>query len=189
MLVKLDNLKLIFQKAKNVSPFQDAFTTTEVIDFRLNNLRSCCQFVRDEFAKGKHFKIKAIHYLILRDAADVFIHQGENVSSRLLEKDLWGSYIENLKNSIIAYHFKKRDEKNGPITEYGILTRFEYHNMKKNLILKYLYLVLYLGTLASVLATFFREMEFSITFGTVIMVIGGGLFLYFLRSIWNKKVV
>jgi hypothetical protein len=81
--VERNKLDMMFRTQKNISPFQDAFITTQVIDFRLNNLRSCNQFIRDEFAKGRHFIIEAVHYLLLRKATDVFIHQGEQVSSVL----------------------------------------------------------------------------------------------------------
>lgn len=155
IVTAINNLKLIFQEPKNISPFQDAFVTTQVIDFRLNNLRSCCPNVRDRFAKGAHFNITAAHYLILRNSTDVFIHQGEAVSSRLLEKDLWENYIEDLSDNIIAYHFKKIANEKGFVEDFGILTRFEYQNRKISLILKYIYLLLYMGVFSGIVANLF----------------------------------
>ena len=150
--VKMSNLKLIFQRAKTLSPFQSAFITTQVIDFRLNDLRSCAPLVRDEFAKGDHFSIRKVHYLLLRKTTDVFIHQGGEVSSRLLEKHLWENYISGLKNNIVAYHFKKKtgdtSSNSQSINDYSQLTRFEFECADFRKILAYLYIVLYLGVVS-----------------------------------------
>lgn len=169
--VERDKLSMMFRTQKNISPFQDAFVTTQVIDFRLNNLRSCNQFVRDEFAKGRHFTIKAVHYLLLRKATDVFIHQGEKVSSRLLERELWDKYIEGLKEDIIAYHFKKVAVAPEPVAlvaigpksvalgkpgkhdisgidDFCILTRFEFSCTKWMRLLQYICVIVYIGMLS-----------------------------------------
>ena len=161
--VKMSNLKLIFQRAKTISPFQSAFITTQVIDFRLNDLRSCTPLVRDEFAKGDHFSIRKIHYLLLRKTTDVFIHQGGEVSSRLLEKHLWESYISGLENNIVAYHFKKKTgntslSSSQTINDYSILTRFEFECINFRKILAYLYIVLYLGVVSEGATTLLEKL-------------------------------
>lgn len=159
-------VKMISHRPKNISPFQDAFIETQVIDFRLNNLRSCNASIGDTFAKGEHFNIVAIHYLILRNVSDEFIYHGKDISSRVLEKEAWTEYFGKLQSNVMAYHFKevcKRtmasencDVENSVdfgIDEFVILTRFDYQNWNVRLILSYLYLLIYVGCLASFVST------------------------------------
>lgn len=169
----LDDLHLMFQKTKNNSPFQDAFLITQVIDFRLNNLRSCNEFIRDKYSKGNQFTIKQIHYLLLRRATDVFIHQGENVSSRLLEKSLWNKYLEGLNENVIAYHFKRK-EKGKIIDDYCVLSRFEYQQFNYKKIFAYFYMVMYLGILSGLFANLLTKCSYwkdIIVIGTIIFMI------------------
>ena len=95
-------MELFCQRPHNISPFSEAFVTTEVIDFRLNNLRSCCSGVQDRISQGRKFKITSVHYLILRLTSDTLIQQGDTVSSRLLEQNIWKEYIPSLTENIIA---------------------------------------------------------------------------------------
>lgn len=186
--VSINQMQLIFKNAKNISPFQNAFITTQVIDFRLNDLRSCNQLVRDEFAKGGHFSIYTVHYLLLRKTTDLFIHQGETVSSRLLEKNLWENYIGGLTDNVIAYHFKKKiflsKEKNG-IKDYSVLTRFEYERLDIKVMLLYTCIVLYLGLLSSALF-YFLQKSYPLDIPYILAIILGGItffvWLFLLRK-------
>ena len=178
---KIDAMKLMFQEAKNISPFQDAFLITQVVDFRLNNLRSCNQLIRDKFAKGSHFGISQIHYLLLRKATDVFIHQGESASSRLLEKPLWEKYIDNLSESVIAYHFKKKAEgRDACIEDFCVLSRFEYQQINIKRLAAYTYVIVFLGVVAGVIANYVPRCPYAL----VIAAVGT---VWFLLIIWVLK--
>lgn len=185
--VDINKLSLIFQRPKTISPLHNAFITSQVIDFRLNDLRSCTALVRDEFAKGAHFSIQRVHYLLLRKTTDVFIHQGEKVSSRLLEKDLWESYIGGLKNSVVAYHFKEKID-DGPlskrksINDYSILTRFEFECFNARKIVGYFYIALYIGVISSSLTTVLQK-ELSIEFWEGGFVLGTAILIYVMWSL------
>lgn len=104
-------VSLINNEIKGVSMFSDQFTNTEVIDFRLNDVRSCSEELREQFNKGSKFGLLAVHYLILRDADDTIIHYGKEISSRMLENDLWRNYIDGANHNIIAYHLKSKADK------------------------------------------------------------------------------
>lgn len=152
-----NELKFMFSQPKKLSPFQEAFITTQVIDFRINNLRSCDISISDTFAKGAHFDIRAIHYLILRNASDELIYHGKNISSRLLEENSsWKKYFDNLQSSIIAYHFKEvcKTEHDPSIGEFVNLTRFEYQSTNFLRMFGYTYLLIYFGVFASYIANF-----------------------------------
>lgn len=126
--LKIDDnkLKLISNEIKDKSPLNNYLTNTEIIDFRLNDIRSCSQNLRERFHREKRFKITKIHYLILRNASDIIIHNTFSVDSRMLEKDLWIEYIEDIDGDIIAYHMKKKKESENGIESYSNLTRFKY---------------------------------------------------------------
>ena len=177
----VNELNLMFQEAKNISPFQDAFIITQVVDFRLNNLRSCNRFVRDKIAKGNKFKISQVHYLLLRKATDVFIHQGEKVSSRLLEKPLWEKYIDGLNENVIAYHFKKKAKDNENIEDFCVLSRFEYQQLNKKKLAAYTYLVVFLGVVSGVIANYFPDCPHRIPVGIA------GVLIFIGIVWWLKK--
>lgn len=102
------DVKFINDEIKGLSVFSDQFTNTEVIDFRLNDVRSCSEELREQFNKGQQFLILAVHYLILRNANDVIVHYGKEMNSRMLENDLWRTYIDGDNHNIIAYHIKSK---------------------------------------------------------------------------------
>lgn len=177
--VNLSELRLMFQENNNISPLQDAFVITQVIDFRLNNLRSCNQMIRDRFAKDEKFDIQSVHYLLLRRATDVFIHQGEHVSSRLLEQVLWKKYIEELNENVIAYHFKAKTKEVGKIADFCILTRFEYHQINWLRVLCYIYIVIFLSVIAGLITAALQGNEFcAIIIGFIILLIA----IYYLKK-------
>lgn len=151
-----DKMELFCQRPHNISPFSEAFVTTEVIDFRLNNLRSCCSGVQDRISQGKKFRITSVHYLILRLTSDTLIQQGDTVSSRLLEQNIWKEYIPSLTENIIAYHFKKKIDENDfnsiGVKEFVILTRFEYQKTNKRLLATYLYMLIYMSVLSNAIS-------------------------------------
>lgn len=151
---------LISDEIKGTSIFSNQFTNTEVIDFRLNDIRSCSENLREQFDKGNKFNILAVHYLILRNADDIIIHYGEQISSRMLENDLWQQYIEGDNKKIIAYHIKKKSkkviDKDGKevikyVDDFSDLTRFQYQKGNWTVLMKYIIGVLLLGAIGGIL--------------------------------------
>lgn len=152
------DLRFISREPKNLSLFQDAFIETQLIDFRLNSLRSCNSEIKDSFAKGNHFEINAVHYLVLRKASDELSYHGSTkLSSRLMENELWSQYINGLDKNVVAYHFKEIASKEKILEEFVILTRFEYKKNKWFLVSKYTLIVVLLGAVSSLLASWINE--------------------------------
>ncbi|CEO12030.1 Uncharacterised protein [[Clostridium] sordellii] len=143
---------MIHDKIEGISVFSDQFTNTEIIDFRLNDIRSCHEEIREEFNKGYKFNILAVHYLVLRDANDIIIHCEDKISSRMLEKNLWGDYIKGADNDIIAYHIKKKKIKDTDeyIQDFSSLIRFQYKKTNIKVIGIYIVVILGLGALGGV---------------------------------------
>ena len=127
-----DNLNIINDRIGENSFLQEAFTNIEVIDFRLNDVRSCGENIKEKFENEPNFNIEKVHYLILRNAKDEVIYYGGEINSRILEKDLWEDYFDSeyLKEDLIAYHLKKKCCKTGESVEYikdfSSLIRFRY---------------------------------------------------------------
>lgn len=157
--VDCEEVYLINDEIKGTSIFSNEFTNTEVIDFRLNDIRSCSENLREQFDKGDRFHILAVHYLILRNANDIIIHYGEQISSRMLENDLWKEYIEGANNNIIAYHIKKKAkkviDKDGKevikyVDDFSDLTRFQYQKGNWTVLIKYIIGVIAFGAIGGV---------------------------------------
>lgn len=125
--VSKDKVYLIKNSDFNKNFFLDIFSRTETIDFRINDIRSCSEKVMEEYYRNKKFKINKIHYLLLRNSNDEFLCLDGNIGSRVLEKELWSSYIENVPEDVIAYHIKgvpqNREDR---IKSFSKLVRFKY---------------------------------------------------------------
>lgn len=184
-------MELFCQRPHNISPFSEAFVTTEVIDFRLNNLRSCCSGVQDRISQGRKFKITSVHYLILRLTSDTLIQQGDTVSSRLLEQNIWKEYIPSLTENIIAYHFKKKSDERGTnsagVKEFVILTRFEYQKTNKWLLGTYLYMLIYMSILSNALSNW---MSGSLVFGNwiafILFLVASVVCIYLIKDAFSN---
>ncbi|MEK4430183.1 hypothetical protein MHB54_13345 [Paenibacillus sp. FSL M7-0802] len=159
--VNKEAVHLINDKIRGVSFFSNQFTNTEVIDFRLNDIRSCSEELREKFNKGSKFQILAVHYLILKNADDLIIHHGKEINSRMLESDLWKSYIEGTNQNIIAYHIKSKAKKSIDsetnklkvseyVEDFTDLTRFQYQKGTRMILLMYMLGVVFLGALGGV---------------------------------------
>ncbi|WP_145413875.1 hypothetical protein [Paenibacillus xylanexedens] len=158
--VNKNDIKLINDEIQGLSFLNDHFTNTEIIDFRLNDIRSCSEELREQFQKGCKFNFLAIHYLILRNANDVIIQYGKDINSRMLENDLWKDYIEGVDFNIIAYHMKSKamkviDPNTGEsikkyVEDFSDLSRFQYKKGTNFVISCYIGGIVLLGAVAGV---------------------------------------
>lgn len=119
-----DKTSLIEKSDSNGNLFLDLFSRTETIDFRINDVRSCSEKVMEEYYRNKRFTITKIHYLLLRNCNDEFIYYDGQINSRVLEKELWSHYIDDIPEDIIAYHIKEKDTEG--IKSFSRLVRFRY---------------------------------------------------------------
>lgn len=127
--------KVISHEVDDISFTDCSLRKTEIIDFRLNNIRSLTDVVQNEINKGVLFSLKAVHFLILKKAKDLLLYPTGNVSTRMLEDNLWREYFSDVDNNdigdLVAYHFKekcpddksKESHKKG-IQEFNVLVRF-----------------------------------------------------------------
>ncbi len=92
-LKKEQNFTRVY-KPRN-SFFESAFMNTEIIDFRINEIRNLDKSLLEKMGKDGLPHLSKIHFLLLRNAKDdyVFSHKPIN-SCRELEKEIWKEYLK-----------------------------------------------------------------------------------------------
>ncbi|WP_291256142.1 hypothetical protein [Fusobacterium sp.] len=133
-----EDIKFIKNQDYINDSFSNLFTRTEIIDFRLNDIKTCSEAIKEKYVSNMKFNINKIHYLLLRNFNDDFIYYDGNVSSRMLESDLWKDYIEETNDDLMAYHIKrKKGEDKEFIESFTNLSRFRYQRNNLYLSIKY----------------------------------------------------
>lgn len=140
--VRGSSSKVINLEVDDISFTDCSLRKTEIIDFRLNNIRSLTDVVQNEINKGTLFSLKAIHFLILKNAKDLLLYPAGDVSTRMLENYLWRDYFSDVDSNdignLIAYHFKEKYQENKSegktakgISEFNVLVRFSVSGFPK----------------------------------------------------------
>ncbi len=118
---------------KNFEPahwyFQSAFTSTDTVDFRINEKRNLNKSLEQEITKNKTFAIQKIHFLLMRDAPDDLVADHLNITCRELEPNLWSDYVGsnyNVKN-VIAYHWSEKVKGEKPLDSFNTLVKIKYN--------------------------------------------------------------
>ena len=121
--------------------FQSAFTATETIDFRLNEKRNYQASLSETIKSENEFKIKNIHFLLLRKSNDDFESKHINASCRELEPELWGKYVGDQYDldNILAYHWSdKRPDGDKCIDSFNTLVKMKYNKSSVLTVMIYL---------------------------------------------------
>lgn len=142
------------------------FEKIEVIDFRLNELRDLPATICNHL--NNNFILEQIHLFIIRDIHDELkLSHDKYKRCRLLEKEVWNEYLHfktekaALPTQMLIYHFDKKD-KNGE-NEFNHIDRFnafaKFVRVKVTFvnILAFVFSVIILGSLGSLIATVFIE--------------------------------
>ena len=162
IIIKKNCNGLFFARKNNGSLFSDFFTSTEIIDFRLNDKRS----TGSNIYVGNLFHMRSINYYILRDPSELIIHHGDAMrNSRYLETDIWKEY--GLPDDLIAYHFyrkaeriEKRETENSKssyeyINHFSILVRFQCQKPRILKVIAIAIMTLVFGCISGVFANLF----------------------------------
>lgn len=138
-----------FYRPKNAF-LESAFSSIELIDFRLNDTRNLDLSLLEHIATNKKFNIRLVHYFIMRKVKDDYILSNQPLNSlRELEENTWNKYIDsddyNYEKSL-AYHLKTKmseeDIKNGKyIQDFIALFKFRIEGSK--LIKYFMYAILF----------------------------------------------
>jgi len=126
--------------------FQSAFTSTDAIDFRINEKRNFHNSLAEEINEDQLFNIRKVHFLLMRDAQDDLIADHLKISCRELEVDLWKDYVgaEYKVENIIAYHWseKANEDVDGKFLEsFNTWAKIKYHKSNVKTIMLYLLII------------------------------------------------
>lgn len=159
--VNKEKFSSIRKELKNTNHLNNAFEGLELVDFRINDIRSCCEEVRERIAVGGKFKFEAMHFLAMREMNDSLIVEGDHYTCRLLEQDIWNNYIDNLEDNMLAYHFKvkctrKDDNTVKYIDNMSLLLKFRYKRFKIKLTLIYIGITIVIGTFINIIYELLR---------------------------------
>lgn len=141
--IKTNTLETLTRKydSKN-SFFENAFTMTEVIDFRLNEKRSYNGSMAESIKKDGEFRIEKVHFLLLLDGKEDLISNGNSTfTCRELEKNIWKSYIDSKydKRNIIAYHWRQKiKDIEKSIESFNSLIKIKFSETNSSTIFKYI---------------------------------------------------
>lgn len=153
---------LVNNEIDGLSVASCTITKTEIIDFRLNNIRSLGDCVQDEINKGKKFVLKSVHLLILKKAKDLLMYPSDHPNTRMLEADLWQNYFSlgNTAdvNDLVAYHFKEKKTDEKEVNEFNILVRFSTMEITWKAIVLFISFAVILNILCSVAFEYFRQL-------------------------------
>jgi hypothetical protein len=116
-------LKNMVKTIKASSIFESALSYTEVVDLRFNEKRLYERSMSEQVKDEGEFKIPKLHFLLMTNAQDEVISNGERYSCRQLE-DIWNNYTQdeyNLEN-VLAYHWKEED-----VSSHNSLVKIKTH--------------------------------------------------------------
>lgn len=135
---------------------QSAFSKTEMIDFRINEVREMNPKVYEEITKDKTFlPFRKIHFFFVGSSEDEQIAGNTDFKDcRLLNYERWQSYIGkdyDNQRKLIAYHWCwKGDDKQQTRDKYNIFIKTVYKSIKWKTILKYCSVVFALSLIATI---------------------------------------
>lgn len=134
--------------------FQNAFSKAEIVNLDINTIS---EMDEDDYknivSKYSFVNFNKIHFFFVASSKEETIYGSTDYSdSRILDSRKWGVYIDSnnpQQRKCIAYHWKKSE----PIKNCNILLRTIYSSVNVKTILKYIFVVLLLGILASYIAS------------------------------------
>lgn len=135
--------------------FQSAFSKTEMLNLHINAIGEIDEDDYKELASKYSFvEFKKVHFFFVASSEEETVYGATNYSdSRLLESKKWKLYIGDNNpqgKKCLAYHWKKT----GNLSSCNIFLRTVYSSANIVKIIKYSIVVLFLGILASCIASF-----------------------------------
>lgn len=156
---------------------QNAFSKTEMIDFRINEVREMNPKAYEEITKDKNFlPFRKIHFFFVGSSEDEQIAGNTDYKDcRLLNYERWHNYLgDDYDNNrkLIAYHWCWKGDADEDIrNRYSIFVKTVYKSINKYIIFKYCGVVVGL----SVLAAFIWDV-IKIILGAVLQVVKSASF-------------
>lgn len=156
---RVENIPLdsIFYEENISNDFlQSAFSKTEMIDFRVNEVREMDPKVYEEVTSDKTFlPFSKVHFFFIGSSEDEQILGDTNYKDcRLLNYERWKTYIGSNyddKRKLIAYHWSwKGNEKQQIRGKYNIFIKTVYKSIKWKTVIRYCSVVFALSLIATI---------------------------------------
>ena len=158
--------KLLSPIERKNSGFESAFTKTEIIDFKINEIRNIDMRMQSELPKESSFaKIERVDFFVMEPAENEVANMGKNAECRNLEEE-WSKYLhmDVPLSHMLAYQWTKKaktdvEGRDGTFTSYSQLVKVTYSSTNWRTLLCYSAAVI----LLSIIATFIYEHRLSIS--------------------------
>lgn len=149
-------------------PLQSGFEQIELINFRMNEMRTLPEMVRNrlrEEGADANAQVRLVAFLTAIPAiSEMTSSSTPSHKSRVLEREIWDKYVDSgLPDDVAVYHWKKeRDLKKGeaPINEFSAFVKLKQRRAGLGTVLVYILIAFLFGVLGN-LAAGWLEMEFS----------------------------
>lgn len=141
--------------------FASGLDVTEYLDFRLNQPRNLNPGIsRQMVAAGSptHVPIKRLAFLLVVGVAvDVVVGHPSFHKCRLLERDLWKSYVDeaHLRKGMVIYHWRALTDKH--LEDFNAFVKLRLRLSGWRIIKRYLIIALLFGAMAGVLGNTFYD--------------------------------
>jgi hypothetical protein len=137
---------------------ESAYSSIEIIDFRINDTRNLNLSLVEHINRHSKFNISLMHYFVMRDVKDEYILSNQDLNSvRQLENDIWTPYIdvnEHIYKRAFAYHLKKKASGVGSdityIEEFSAVLKFRFEDSK---LIKYFIYIFIFAMITEVLGS------------------------------------
>lgn len=124
---------------------ESAYSSIEIVDFRVNDTRNLDVSLIEEMNNNGKFNIGLVHYFVMRNVKDEYIVSNQILNSvRQLEDNTWTSYVgdtDYFYDKTFAYHLKKKKEGEIYIDEFSGVLKFKFEDTK--LVIYFIYLLLF----------------------------------------------
>lgn len=144
--------------------FQSAFTSTDAIDFRINEKRNLNESLAEKIKEDQFFHINKVHFLLMRNAQDDLIADHLKINCRVLEVDLWKDYVGQgyNVNNIIAYHWSEKAVSNNSnekqfLDSFNTWVKIKYHKSNIRTIFLYFLIIGLTSIIFNLTSTFIAE--------------------------------
>jgi len=136
--------------------FTSGVDVTEYLDFRLNQARNLNKGIARHLpvvpSPAVPVRIERLDFLLVVGVAvDVVVGHPNFHKCRLLEKDLWKTYVdeEHLRKGMVIYHWKG-DPGTGHLVDFNAFVKLRVRLSGKRIIKRYLLIALLFGAIAGV---------------------------------------
>lgn len=150
--------KIYFDSNPYNKSLESAFTSTRIVDFKVNEERNLSSYTRQKIAEKKLSlaEFDAVHFLIMVPSSyDVQFFPDNHLSCRELESGKWNEYygneIDTDKEHVLAYHTRMKDSDNNekPVKSFSSLIKIKAFKSNRKTVGIYLLIVIALGMISS----------------------------------------